>query len=280
MRKADPIPTPPTDAQTGIEKLLLVMAMLRHPETGCPWDVEQTFETIAPYTLEEAYEVADAIQTGDMAGLREELGDLLLQVVFHARMAEEQDLFGFEDVARDIAEKMIRRHPHVFGTVQIDSAEAQTSAWEVMKAQERAEKAEQTSVLSDVASALPALTRAEKLQKRAGRVGFDWPSAREVIAKIREEMDELEHELNQPGTEAAVAEEMGDLLFACANLARKLKVDPEEALRQTNHKFTSRFQAIEQWLAEGNERPEDKSLEDLERLWQRAKAAERQRAAE
>ena len=273
--------SPPTDAQTGIEKLLMVMAMLRHPETGCPWDVEQTFATIAPYTLEEAYEVADAIQNGDMTGLKEELGDLLLQVVFHARMAEEQDLFAFEDVSIGIADKMIRRHPHVFGTAHVRDADAQTAAWEEMKAEERSSKSDAGSILDDVAMALPALTRAEKLQKRAGRVGFDWPSAREVIEKIREEMDELEAELDRSEVQAdAVSEEMGDLLFACANLARKLKVDPEEALRQANYKFTGRFQSMERWLAEAGEQLQDKSLEELEALWNKAKEKEHKEAAE
>ena len=260
-----------------IDKLIDVMARLRHPRDGCPWDVEQTFETIAPYTIEEAYEVADAIDRGDMAALRDELGDLLLQVVFHARMAEEQQAFAFDDVAGAIADKLIRRHPHVFGDDRADAAAAVKESWEGLKAAERAEKAARdgrtASVLDDVPAACPALMRAEKLQKRAARVGFDWPDMRPVFDKVLEELGELKSEVAAAGAPQHVAEEAGDLLFACVNLLRHLKVDPETALRAANAKFERRFREVEATLAADGRRPDETDLAELEKLWQRAKAS-------
>lgn len=257
-------------------RLRAVMAKLRDPDGGCPWDVEQTFATIAPYTIEEAYEVADAIQRGDMAGLRDELGDLLLQVFFHARMAEEAGHFDYDDVARAIADKMVRRHPHVFGDADIATAEAQTVHWEDLKARERVEKgetvAEDASALDGVAIPLPALTRAEKLQKRAARIGFDWPEAAPVIAKIEEELAELRAEMDGGTSRARLEEEMGDLLFAVANLARHLKIDPETALRRGNHKFEDRFRRMEKRLRAGGLDPAQASLDDMEAAWQAEKA--------
>lgn len=263
-----------TRAEAAITALLALMARLRDPEGGCPWDIEQTFATIAPYTIEEAYEVADAIQRGDLAGLREELGDLLFQVVFHSRMAEEHGAFDFADVAADLTAKMVARHPHVFGHAGARSAAEQTQAWEALKAEERARKAQgrPQSLLDDVPLALPALTRAEKLTKRAARIGFDWPHPEAVLEKLAEELDEVA-EARRMGTAADVAEEIGDLLFVIANLARKLEVDPEEALRQANMKFTRRFQHIEAQLVH---KPEAKGdLEALEALWLEAKRAEK-----
>ena len=272
-----PLPVPKDDvSQTPTDRLRAVMAKLRDPDGGCPWDVEQTFATIAPYTIEEAYEVADTIQRGDMVGLRDELGDLLLQVFFHARMAEEAGHFDYDDVARAIADKMIRRHPHVFGDTEINSAEAQTVHWEDLKAKERAEKgetpAEDASALDGVAIPLPALTRAEKLQKRAARIGFDWPEAGPVIAKIEEELAELRAEMSGGGSPARIEEEMGDLLFAVANLARHLRVDPETALRRGNHKFEDRFRRMEKRLRAGGQDPAEASLDEMEAAWQAEKA--------
>ena len=261
-----------------IDQLIEIMARLRAPKGGCPWDLEQTFATIAPYTVEEAYEVADAIARGDMADLRDELGDLLLQVVFHARMAEEIDAFAFDDVVRAIADKMIRRHPHVFGDASERDAATQTASWEATKAAERAEKSARfpaSSALDGVALALPALMRADKLQRRAARVGFDWPEARQVLDKIEEEIGELRAELDAGAPPDAVEDEVGDLLFALANLARHLKVDPDAALRRCNAKFERRFKMIETALAVEGRRPEQASLEEMEALWQRAKATER-----
>jgi len=259
-----------------IAKLIDVMARLRHPTEGCPWDVEQTFETIAPYTIEEAYEVADAVERRDMTALRDELGDLLLQVVFHARMAEEEDAFAFDDVAAAIAGKLIRRHPHVFGDGQADDGAAVKESWESIKALERAEKAANdgrpASALDDVPAAFPALMRAEKLQKRAARVGFDWPDIAPVFDKISEEMAELKSEIDNGGDAARVSEEAGDLLFSCVNLLRHLKVDPEAALRAANVKFERRFRAVEAALAAEDRQPGDADLAELEALWQRAKA--------
>ena len=226
------------------------MARLREPERGCPWDREQSFATIAPYTIEEAYEVADTIARGDMAALKDELGDLLFQVVFHARMAEEAGIFDFDDVATAITDKMVRRHPHVFGDAEIATAEAQTLAWEEHKAKERAAKAVATgareSVLDGVALALPALLRAAKIQKRAARIGFDWQEARPVIAKLAEEIAELEAELaiGADGDPDRLEDEMGDILFAAANLARKLDIEPEAALRRATEKFERRFRRV------------------------------------
>ncbi len=257
-----------------IDRLNGIMARLRAPVGGCPWDVEQTFETIAPYTLEEAYEVADAIERGDMDDLKSELGDLLFQVVFHARMAEEQGLFVFDDVATAIAEKLERRHPHVFGeeAAKPDGV-AQKARWEDFKAAERKAKA-QHGVLDDVPVGLPALARAAKLTKRAARVGFDWPSTAEVLDKLDEEVGELKAEIVAGDLDKA-REELGDLLFVMANLARKLGVEPEDALRGANAKFVRRFAFIEAELAKGGRTPEQSDLAEMDGLWDAAKAAER-----
>ena len=259
---------------TPVDRLNAIMARLRDPERGCPWDVEQTFETIAPYTLEEAYEVADAIERGDWDELKSELGDLLFQVVFHARMAEEQGLFAFDDVANAIADKLERRHPHVFGdeAARADGA-AQKARWEDIKADERKAKA-QHGVLDDVPVGLPALARAAKLTKRAARVGFDWPSTDEVFDKFVEEVAELRAEIAAGDVEKA-REEIGDLLFVMANLARKLGVEPEDALRGTNAKFVRRFGFIEAELAKTGRTPEQSDLAEMDGLWDTAKAAER-----
>jgi ATP diphosphatase len=261
--------------QTALERLLAIMAALRTPVTGCPWDLEQTFETIAPYTIEEAYEVADAIAQKNMAALKEELGDLLFQVVFHARLAEEQGAFGFGDVVVTLCDKMVARHPHVFGDQIIENAQAQTQNWETIKAQERARKmASDPSVLADVPLALPALMRAEKLSKRAARVGFDWPNVEEVFDKLAEETAETREALAE-GDRSHVEEEIGDMLFVLANLARKADVDPELALRGANSKFERRFRWIEAALQSQGTSPEQSSLEEMERLWLQAKAHER-----
>lgn len=267
-----------TRAESETRRLLEIMARLRDPEGGCPWDVEQDFRSIAPYTIEEAYEVAAAIEAEDLAGLKDELGDLLLQVVFHARMAEEAGAFDFAAVAAAICDKMIRRHPHVFGDLQVEDADGQKLAWEDHKAQERAKSngGAPASVLSDVALALPALMRAEKLQKRAARVGFDWPEAAQVFAKIDEELAELKEEIAGGGSAERLEDEIGDLIFAAVNLARHLKVDPEVALRRCNAKFERRFKAIEAALARDGRGPRDADLEEMERLWQAAKAEEPQ----
>jgi MazG family protein len=255
-----------------IDRLLAVMARLRDRENGCPWDLEQSFATIAPYTIEEAYEVADAIERDDMAALRDELGDLLLQVVFHARMAEEAGLFGFEDVAAAIAQKMERRHPHVFGDAKLASVEAQNEAWEAHKAAEReAAGGGAASALAGVALALPALLRAAKISRRAARIGFDWPDAQAVVPKIAEEIAEIEAELAGAAEHAALEEEVGDLLFVVANLARKLGVEPETALRRAIAKFERRFRALE-ILAK--ERSIGRDLDALEALWRQVKMEE------
>jgi MazG family protein len=251
-----------------IDRLLAIMARLREPARGCPWDREQDFATIAPYTIEEAYEVADAIERGDMTALKDELGDLLFQVVFHARMAEEAGLFGFGDVAEAIADKMERRHPHVFGDAEIASVAAQNEAWEAHKAAERQASGAAASVLDGVALALPALLRATKISRRAARIGFDWPDARAVIPKLAEEIAELEAELDQGADPAMVEEEMGDLLFAAANLARKLDIEPETALRRATAKFERRFRQVEALAAE---RGIGRDLDALEALWQEVK---------
>jgi len=256
-----------------IAELLAIMRRLRDPKGGCPWDLEQDFSTIAPYTIEEAYEVASAIEAKDYAALKDELGDLLLQVVFHAQMAAESKLFGFEDVVRAICEKMIRRHPHVFAAGGAKTPEAVTVAWDEIKRRERAGKPAPESLLDDVPRALPALTRAIKLQDRAAEVGFDWPSAVNVTDKIAEETRELA-EAAVSGVTPKIAEEFGDLLFAVANLARHLKLEPEDALRATNAKFVRRFKAIEAGLQAQGRKPEDASLEEMEALWQEAKKAE------
>ncbi|OAN73995.1 nucleoside triphosphate pyrophosphohydrolase [Jannaschia sp. EhC01] len=255
-----------------MHRLRAIMARLRDPVHGCPWDVAQTFATIAPYTIEEAYEVADAIERGDMDELKGELGDLLFQSVFHAQMAQDDGLFNFDDVARAIGDKMIARHPHVFGSESnAKSAEQQVSDWETVKAAERAAKAK-GGVLDDVALGLPALMRAEKLQKRAARVGFDWPEIDMVINKIAEEAEELVEARDRLPQEK-IAEEMGDLLFVMANLARHLKVDPEVALRGANAKFARRFSYIEQELAARSSSPEGSTLEEMDALWDAAKRA-------
>ena len=261
-----------------IDRLLDIMARLRDPETGCPWDKVQTFETIAPYTIEEAYEVAEAIADGDMDELQGELGDLLFQVVFYAQMSSESGGYGFTEIARSISDKMIRRHPHVFAGASIESADAQTAEWETQKRSEREAKAKARgdlpSVLDDVPAALPALARAVKLQKRAARVGFDWPDVSGVLDKLAEEIEELRVEQAAGNTEA-MAEELGDVLFAWTNLARHHKIDPETALRSANAKFERRFRRIEALLAAENRRPDDADLEDLEALWNQTKTEER-----
>ena len=255
-----------------IDRLLAIMARLRDPDRGCPWDREQNFATIAPYTIEEAYEVADAIEREDMTALKDELGDLLLQVVFHARMAEEAGLFAFDDVAQAIADKMERRHPHVFGDAAIASVAAQNEAWEAHKAAEREAKGEAASVVEGVAIALPALVRAAKISRRAARIGFDWPDADSVIDKIEEELDEIEDAIDDRAPPAALEEEIGDLLFATANLARKLDIEPETALRRATAKFERRFRRVETLAAE---RGIGRNLDALEALWQEVKAEEK-----
>lgn len=276
-----------------IARLIEIMARLRHPETGCPWDLAQTFATIAPYTIEEAYEVADAIEREDRADLRDELGDLLLQVVYHARLAEEDGAFAFGDVVEAITGKMIRRHPHVFGDADARAAGMPPGFWSRIKAEEKAAKQaargdtpEQTSLLDDVPHGLPALTRAIKLQDKAAKVGFDWPSLGPVFEKLGEEIAELA-EVALPAdprgaepdrsaaTQAKVEEEYGDLLFVMANVARHLKLDPEAALRGANAKFQRRFRHIEARLAEQGRTPADSTLADMDALWDEAKAIER-----
>ena len=262
------------DPDGGMPRLVEIMHRLRDPSTGCPWDIEQDFATIAPYTIEEAYEVADAINRQAWSELRGELGDLLFQAVYHAQMADEAGYFDFDAVVRDIADKMVARHPHVFGDESRDkSAEQQTRDWEAQKARERAARAK-GGVLDDVALGLPALLRALKLQKRAARVGFDWPSTDEVIAKIIEESRELA-EAKDSGDHAALTEEMGDLLFVMANLARHLDIDPEDALRAANAKFTRRFRFIEAELTKLGRRPDQSDLAEMDALWNAAKAAEK-----
>lgn len=258
-----------------IGRLIEIMAALRTPETGCPWDLAQSFSTIAPYTLEEAHEVADAIARGDLADLKEELGDLLLQVVFHARMAQEQDAFDFGDVVQAITEKLIRRHPHVFGNERSRTTQEVEGLWERIKAKEKAgrKRADEAGALSGVPVTLPALTRALKLQEKASTVGFDWNDPRVVLHKIREEADEIEAALD--GEKPQAAAEIGDLLFAAVNLARHLRADPEAMLRQTNLKFTRRFAAIERALAANGKAPQDASLAEMDALWEEAKTQEK-----
>ena len=261
------------DAETELRRLLDIMAALRAPAGGCPWDIAQDFASIAPYTIEEAYEVADAIARRDFAALPDELGDLLFQVVFHARMAEEEGRFGFADVARAIADKMVRRHPHVFGEAAARDAGMQSRAWEEQKKAERAARAE-TGTLAGIPVGLPALTRAQKLTARAGRVGFDWPDAAAVLDKLDEEVAELRAEL--PGADPVrLADEMGDLLFVLANLARKLDLDPERCLRDANLKFARRFGFIEAALAAEGRGPGEATLAEMEALWVAAKLGER-----
>jgi ATP diphosphatase len=257
-----------------ISRLIEIMATLRTPQSGCPWDLAQNFATIAPYTLEEAYEVADAIARNDLADLEEELGDLLLQVVFHARMAEEQGAFDFGDVVAAITAKLIRRHPHVFGKERADDPQAVKGLWEEIKAQEKAARGRPAheGALAGVPVALPALTRALKLQTKASQVGFDWRDPRAVLRKIREEADEVEAALD--GDEGSAAAEVGDLLFAAVNLSRHLHADPEALLRQTNQKFERRFAAIEHALAAHGKAPRDATLAEMDALWEEAKARE------
>lgn len=254
---------------SSIDKLLEVMRALRNKDTGCSWDLEQDFRSIAPYTVEEAYEVADAIERDDMTDLRDELGDLLLQVVFHAQMADEAGLFDFEIVAAGIADKMRRRHPHVFGTEAERADGKQDGSWEQIKALERAAK-DDAGVLAGVARGLPALMRAQKLGKRASRVGFDWPDRAGVLAKIQEELDELEEAVGTRDA-ASVEEEFGDLLFAVANLARHLDVDPEKALTAANYKFERRFRDMEREIESSGTRFRDLGIETLDQLWRAAK---------
>jgi nucleoside triphosphate diphosphatase len=276
----------PTQRKKTLPELLDIMAALRTPSTGCPWDLVQTFASIAPYTIEEAYEVADAIERGDMASLREELGDLLLQVVYHARMAEEQGAFAFADVVDAIADKMLRRHPHVFGSAAERAAGAAPGFWDRIKGAEKAQEAKPSrGVLDAVPVALPALTRAVKLQEKAAAVGFDWPSLKEVFDKLEEELGELEASLppsasagDRTGTGGAdpeaVAEELGDLLFVVANLARHLKIEPETVLRRANAKFERRFAGIERKLRGLGKTPQQSDLAEMDRLWDEVKAEE------
>ena len=264
----------PTEAARELGRLLEIMEALRDKRNGCPWDLEQDFASIAPYTIEEAYEVADAIAARDFAALPDELGDLLFQVVYHARMAEEEGHFAFADVARAISDKMIRRHPHVFGEAASRSAGMQMAAWEEQKRAERAARAE-TGTLAGIPVALPALTRARKITARAGRIGFDWPDAELVIQKLEEEIAELRAEL--PGADRArLADEFGDILFVAANLARKLDLDPEACLRQANDKFSRRFGQVEAMLAAQGKTPAEASLDEMEALWQSVKQREKQ----
>jgi len=269
-----------------ISSLIAIMAALRTPETGCPWDLEQSFETIAPYTLEEAYEVVDAVQRKDMVDLKEELGDLLLQVVFHAQMAAEEKLFDFNDVVEAITRKLIRRHPHVFGNTRDLTPQQVKDLWDNIKLEEKQERLqarleagfldeEKRGYLDGIAMPLPALVRAEKLTSKAAKVGFDWPGAEQVIEKIREELAEVETEIAS-GDSDALEDEIGDLLFAVANLARHAKIDPEKALRRTNTKFERRFSSIERELLDQGRSLVETDLDEMESLWNKAKDAERQ----
>lgn len=261
-----------------INDLLDIMKALRTPVTGCPWDLEQTFETIAPYTIEEAYEVDEAIRAGDMASLKDELGDLLLQTVFHAQIADEADEFQFADVVSSICEKMVRRHPHVFAGTSVEDADAQTAAWEQQKEQERAKKAAAQgripSVLDGVTVGLPALLRAIKLQKRAARVGFDWPETLQVLDKMQEESQELVEAFQAGEPQDRLKEEFGDLMFVMANLARHMKIDAEEALRDANAKFEKRFRGVEAKLQQRGSTPQQSTLEEMDALWDAVKAEE------
>ncbi len=275
-----PRPAPPADLPP-MDRLLAIMARLRDRADGCPWDQEQTFETIAPYTVEEAYEVADAVERGNLPDLKEELGDLLLQVVFHSRMAEEQGAFSFEDVARAINDKMVRRHPHVFADETYASLAHQKEGWEQLKAAERAEKAAdgEASLLDDVPVGLPGLTRAVKLSKRAATVGFVWPTVQDVVTKLHEEVGELIEEVEAGDLEKA-RHELGDVLFVVANLARTLDIDPEDAVRYTNAKFVRRFKYVEAKLRERGRTPDQSDLGEMDALWEEVKAWERAQAAE
>ena len=283
-----------TASSRSLAELAAVMAALRTPVTGCPWDLEQTFATIAPYTIDEAYEVADAVVRGNLADLKDELGDLLLQVVYHARLAEEQRAFALDDVIEAITAKMIRRHPHVFGDAAARSAGAAKGFWETIKAEERAAKAAERerlnggpaavaaplpSALDDVPPGMPGLTRAIKLQAKAAKVGFDWPSVQPVLDKVREESAELEAEIikhrGNAKPDPAIAEEFGDLLFVMANLARHLEIDPEAALRAANQKFTRRFQGVEALLRARGKTPSQSDLAEMDALWDEVKKTEK-----
>lgn len=263
-------PPPPSSE---FDRLRGIMAKLRDPETGCPWDVEQSFSSISPYTIEEAYEVADAIEREDYEDLRDELGDLLLQVIFHSQMASEAGLFTVDDVARAINDKMVRRHPHVFRNGDDRTAEEQTRAWEDIKASERSIKDEDSSALAGVAKALPALMRAEKLQKRAARTGFDWTNPEDILEKLAEETDEVQDAIEN-GNLAEIEDEIGDLLFVTANLARRFKLDPEIALRKANDKFERRFRAMEALAATENKEFSSLGLSEQDALWTRVKMKE------
>ena len=256
-----------------MNELLLIMEKLRTPETGCPWDLKQNFKSIAAYTIEEAYEVVDAIEREDTDDLKDELGDLLLQVVFHARMAEEAGLFNFDDVANAVSEKMIRRHPHVFGDEANKTADDVKNSWEEIKAEEKRTKTgdETTSLLDDIPNPLPGMSRAVKLQKRAARIGFDWPNMTQVFDKLEEELGELRTEINQNGSSERQLDEMGDVMFVIANLARHLKIDPEQAARAGNQKFTRRFNDMEAQAKTLNKDMHDLTLAELETMWQTAK---------
>lgn len=260
-----------------IDALLAIMARLRAPQGGCPWDVEQTFATIAPYTIEEAYEVADAIERNDMSALKDELGDLLFQVVFHAQMASDAQAFTFADVVEAISQKMLRRHPHVFAGADVKTAEAQTIAWEEHKKRERAGRPDKgASILDDVPLPSPALSRALKLQKRMASVGFDWRERAPILEKLKEEIGELTAEIDAGAPKTKLADELGDILFVCVNLARHLDVDPEEALRGTNAKVIRRFKHVEQSIKARGDKLGEVTLEAMDALWDDAKRLERQ----
>jgi ATP diphosphatase len=261
--------------QTNIQRLLQLMATLRDPIKGCPWDKEQNFASIAPYTIEEAYEVADAIERNNLPALKDELGDLLFQVVFHARMAQEQDDFNFGDVVTAICDKMERRHPHVFGAERIDTAEQQTIAWEEHKRRERAVAPANNSVLDNVPIALPALTRAAKLGKRAASVGFEWPDVQGALDKVDEELKEVHDAINTAAPVNELEDELGDLLFCVVNVCRHLKIDPENALRKTNAKFERRFRHVETRLQQQGKEPKQASLDEMDAYWDEAKKLER-----
>ncbi len=271
-----------SQADSAIQRLIDVMARLRDPQQGCPWDLEQDFRSIVPHTLEEAYEVADAIERGDRGDMRDELGDLLFQVIFYAQLGREEGSFDFEAIAETVLAKIIRRHPHVFGEGTVTTAQGQRETWEAIKAEERAARSngggadQRPSALDDVPLALPALTRSRKLQSRAARVGFDWPEPEQVVAKVHEELNELTEAMAAvPSNPAHIAEEMGDVLLACVNLARQLGVDPEQALRAGNDKFERRFRALEAILTDQGEALESAGFERLEWAYQQAKAAEK-----
>ena len=263
-----------TDVSNKIDGLLEIMEALRDPDSGCPWDIEQTFKSISAYTIEEAYEVVDAIERGDMHDLKDELGDLLFQVVFHAQMAREQGEFCFEDVVNAISDKLIRRHPHVFGEEEVKDRQALDEAWEKHKKYERRAKQAHPhkSVLDGIASTMPALRWSSKLQKRASHHGFDWDDVAPVLDKLQEEIEELKHEIGRQNNQDRVADEMGDILFACVNLSRHIDVNPEQALRDSNLKFISRFTVVEQLLRDDGRLMDDCSVEELEDYWEKAKA--------